>query len=257
MKRGLFIFVLCVFAAAPALADLGDVTRISLQTTTWTFYGETGGGEFHATVIGLPLDDVGPVGLTWETFCMERSEHVGGGTNNYYGVLNTAAVQGGSGGGVLGENPIYGDPDGQPSPNTGDPLDPMTAYLYAQFATGVLSNYDFGGTVVEHKADAAALQNVFWKIEEEITSALTGQALAWYNEAVEATTLGADDKITWDGIGNVRLLNLYTGYDANLNKVSGKAQDMLVMVNAPIPGAVLLGLLGLGAAGARLRRRSA
>jgi hypothetical protein len=246
MKKVLFTIALCALVAAPALADLGDVTKISLQTTTWTYYGGTGGGEFHATVIGLPLADVGPINSTWETFCLEENETVGSGTHNYFGVVNTAAVKGGdnpSMGSVAGGNPIYGDPLGQQS--VGDPLDARTAYLFTKFSQGTLLNYDFAGPTAARKADAAALQDAIWKIEQEITKTLTGQALAWYNEATTAVASGA-----WQGIGDVRVLNLYTGYTANT--VSGAAQDVLVMV--PVPAAVLLGFLGLGAAGIKLRR---
>ena len=256
MKKAVLAIAIGAFVAAPGLADLGDVTKISLQTTTWTYYSGTGGGEFHAQVIGLPISDVGPINTTWEAFCLERNESVGTGTNNYYAVVNTAAVRGGgnASGTISGGNPIFGDPQGQPSPNEGDPLDPKTAYLYNQFANGTLSSYDFAGPTAARKADAAALQNVIWKIEEEITGSLTGQALAWYDEAVEATTLGQDQRITWRGLGDVRVLNLYTGYNASTDTVSGPAQDQLVNVKAPVPGAVLLGFLGLSAAGLKLRR---
>jgi hypothetical protein len=249
MKKLIFITVVCAFVSAPVFADLGDVTRISLQTTTWPYYGNTGGGEFHAQVIALPIASVPS---KWETFCMEEFETVGSGTNNYYGVLNTSAVLGSntSTGSIVGGNPIFGDPLGQNNiggVGYGDPLDPKTAYLYTKFATGTLLNYNYGGTTAERKADAAALQSAIWYIEQEFNTIAAGQATTWYNEAVGAVASGA-----WSGIGNVRVLNLYTGYNSLSNTVSGSAQDILVMV--PVPATVLLGLLGLGLGGWKLRK---
>jgi hypothetical protein len=244
MKKIIFITVVCAFVSAPVFADLGDVTRISLQTTTWPYYGNTGGGEFHAQVLFMPIAEVPSA---WETFCMEDFEYVGSGTNNYYGILNTSAVVGSNDatGSIDGGNPIYGLPLGQSGADWGDPLDPKTAYLYTKFATGTLTGYDYGGPQVVRQADAAALQSAIWYIEQEFNTIAAGQATAWYNEAVDAVASGA-----WSGIGNVRVLNLYTGYTNNT--VSGSAQDILVMV--PIPATVLLGLLGLGLGGWKLRK---
>lgn len=260
MKQLIFVSVICVFLAAPALADMGDVIRIDLTTTSWP-YQAGNGGEFHGTILdddpdGNPLT-IGPFtipnGYQWETFCMEYVEHVSGGSPDYWGVVNTAAVlgggsSGGTNGSVLGGNPLYG---GVETENYGDPLDPMTAYLYTQFATGQLSNYDFDNSSNQRKSDAGQLQNAVWYIEEEIIGPLVSGSKAedWYNEALEATTLGIDGEI-WSGIGNVRVLNLYGTYSGGV--VGTVHQDVLIYV--PVPAAVILGLLGLGAAGIKLRK---
>ena len=127
---------------------------------------------------------------------------------------------------------------GGPQP---DDLDPRTAYLYTQFATGNLSNYDYDELSTppgdDRDTDAQQLQLAIWKIEQEITAALTGKALTWYNEAVTAG---------WTDIGNVRILNLYD------TSVPEPRQDMLYYV--PVPAAVLLGILGLSVAGIKLRK---
>ena len=101
---------------------------------------------------------------------------------------------------------------------------------------------------------AEQLQKAIWYIEEEIgltevggvltqtQSAATAlgsgsKALAWYNEAAGKG---------WTDIGNVRVLNLYH------NSIREDFQSQLYLV--PVPGAVLLGFLGLSAAGLKLRK---
>jgi hypothetical protein len=127
----------------------------------------------------------------------------------------------------------------------GDPLDPMTAYLFTRYSQETLSNYRFNGTVSQRKYDANQLQKAIWSIEQEYAlKATDAKAQAWVTEAQNAG---------WNDIGHVRVLNLYGNYSASTNTVSGFRQDVLVKM--PVPGAMLLGMLGLGTAGARLRRR--
>jgi hypothetical protein len=192
--------------------------KVSLKNGT---YGTTNGGEFIITVLEDPIG-IYPKNATFVSFCLETNEYINY-TNEYYVTINTGAVQGGSGGSG-GYNP--------------DPLSPMTAYLYSLWIDGGITHDD------SHAND---LQKAIWYIEGEtlgVNNSLVTQASAavapggsWYN-------------LWGDTIGDIRVMNLWT--DKDCNGYYGYAQDQLVRV--PVPGAVLLGLLGLGVAGLKLRK---
>ena len=245
--------VLCL-SAAPAMADINSGYSVVSRTDGYYVLPGFGGGEFTLSTATLStsayssltknqgtIEDYTASGLTvdmttsFQTFCVETNEFIS--PTHYieqtivnWTSPNSYAVAGGVGGA---------------GPN-GDPLDPRTAYLYTQFATGNLSNYDyddeFGITPGDDRdTDAQQLQYAIWKIEEEITATLADKALAWFTEADNAVTTEA-----WTGIGNVRVLNLVDNTDPT------PRQDMLYLV--PVPGAVLLGILGLSVAGIKLRK---
>ena len=222
--------VLCILLLLTALAGVaaGD-PMLTINRVSGYYSGD--GGAF--TIVSAALSnaeyspspektkDIGTTG-SFQSFCIEQTEHVTI-PGNYYFTLDTCAVQGGAGGG---------------SP---DPLGYATAWLYTQFATGVLSGYNYGA---ERTTSAAALQNAIWYLEDEIAP-VSGQANTWVIAANAAVSSG-----DWGNtIGDVRILNLYK-YDSEGNKVDCQSQLYLV----PVPGAVLLGMLGLGAAGMKLRR---
>ena len=210
-------------------------------------FGANPGGEFKATTFaGATLAPTGAnvldAGSKFQTFCVEYTENISFGPTYSWG-LNTGAIGGGVSGGGQNLVPFGGT-------GVGDPLGSMTAYVYSRFWNGVLTNYSY--TSATRASDATELQKLIWYLEGEITTVpavIGSKALAWYNQAVEATTPGTDNAITWGGIGNVRVLNLSDG--------SGlKSQDQLVMV-VPTPTAVIAGssLLGCFALAQVVRRR--
>jgi hypothetical protein len=215
-----------LFATLPASADTiaGVVTA---QRVSGHYAGV--GGEFtlNPTLLSnsaYSSEASGKGGAGWEgsfqTFCVEYDEFILP-PNTLNAILSTTFLDGTEGSKAL---------LGGANTNSGDNLDAMTAYLYTRFATGTLDDIGYVYTPGSGRnASAQALQNTIWKIEQEITSALTGLAQTLYDNAWEATHLGADNQITWSGIGNVRILNLY-------NPANGaNSQDQLYLTAAPVP----------------------
>ncbi len=104
----------------------------------------------------------------------------------------------------------------------GDPLDAQSKRIY---------NY-WLDTLSHTAANADDVQNAIWFQEGE------GGSSNYLNG------IAGDDT-------SVMVMNVWR-YKTNAGGYGGYAQDMIVRV--PVPGAVLLGLLGLGAAGLKLRR---
>jgi hypothetical protein len=127
---------------------------------------------------------------------------------------------------VVNTDAIYGNGGGDGS---SDPLDPRSAWLYDQWLTGGLTN---SHTMARDIAWA------IWDIEGEWTLGAGSE----YDGA--KGLIGQADDAGWTSIHDIRVLNLWTG--------TTDMQDVLVKV--PVPAAVLLGMLGLGAAGMKLRK---
>jgi hypothetical protein len=206
---------ICAWGAVWACGAATASADLTITISAADSYGFEG-GEYNLTHTGLGFT---PVGLNssnpFESFCVERDELLSFDTVNY-AALNTAAVEGGTGGG---------------SP---DPLDPKTAYLYSAFVTGTLPLYVYdvsdGGALRSSAADD--LQLVMWYIEEESPISWTPGDLSRRDIWYQLATANAGGSI-----GNVRVLNMYR--DAQGTEL---VQDLLVMLPEPSS----LGLLLLG-----------
>lgn len=266
-KLSIVVCLLCLFVTVPALADpmVGNGPGYDGGQVHWdrvSDYYQGRGGEFTIysdtswgsrglllSNSAYDLDTKGQDGNleSFQTFCLEAGEFVNQPMNIWVSESSTTiSYVYGSGshawwGGVAG---------------VGDDLDYETAWLYTQFATGNLFGYDFdssGGYASLTRAQTgSALQRLIWNIEGEDG----GIGVASGSSFMDVTLTGDQAKLIgewqtlfdrsgWSGIGNVRVLQMKTTCD-------GRAQDQLFLV--PVPGAILLGMIGLSAAGLKLRR---
>jgi hypothetical protein len=162
--------------------------------------------------------------LGFETFCLELHEPLS----------SISIVQ------KIQQNAVYGGVG-----PAGDPISLGTAWLYYNFAKGLLSDYDYtpgAGRV----ADAMTFQYAIWELENEVTLTSTQIAANKFLQDV-ITQFGSLVNAQQDNNG------LYHVAAMNLLKPDGsRAQDMLILV--PDGGTTVI-LLGLALGGLVFARR--
>ncbi len=268
MKKAICILILSAFLAAPTYADMTswangegyDVGTAHIDRTSGYYLTTYGGGEFTLsdnTAGSFSLTNYGYADVakgvdgdseSFQTFCVETAEYTANPLEVWFSNASaeTPTVAG------SGSHAWVGGTGG------GDSLDSTTAYLYTQFAKGTLSNYRYTDTAPDgnRAADARQLQRAIWSIEEGLILKTDGsdkKAKAWVAEATTAVASGGSWYNTWgdNSIGNVRILQMYY-YNPDKGKYYEVKQDQLYLI--PVPAAALLGFLGLGAAGLKLRK---
>jgi len=260
MRRVVLITVMCAFVATPVLADFsGHGLGYDGGTANWDRKGgyyAGQGGEFTIWGSGLDLSNSAYADTTsglavggtiksesFQSFCIEVSERIYEPMEIWVSEENAAGTG-------------FGTHAWEGGTGSGDDLNAETAYLYTQFATGNLSGYAYTGTVggLDRSETAGALQRLIWSIE--------GEGGSNFSEPYYGITLNDDQRDLiddweeafvgsgWTGIGDVRVLQTYQKIGDECYYVL--KQDQLYLT--PVPGAVLLGMIGLGVAGLKLRK---
>jgi hypothetical protein len=234
MKKIVIIAVVSVFLATPVLADM------SLTVLDHGYGGTSlGGGEFNVKV-ATGSDNIGSyvAGSTFGTFCLEIPEHIAYGSTYHVEPLTLLAIKGGAGATTQ-------------SGVTFDEIEIGTMRLY---------NNWIANSTIKSSTLANQTQYAIWYLESEISSSVAGtDAVALANAAQAGSVLNGKD---WGDVSsaNVKVMNLMSGLTAGVYTVWN--QSLLVndstdpgnSTKVPVPGAVLLGFLGLSAAGVKLRK---
>jgi hypothetical protein len=215
-KSIIIALAICAAGISPAFAN----PQVNMAT-----YNAGAGGNYRANpnaelewVLGNYVAGKSTDGTWFGTFCIEKNEYFSNG-GLYDIAFNDRAIAG-----------------GVSSPTAGfDIISQGTAFLYTQFATGMLSASYYGSST-----NAAALQDLIWWLEGEQGSSGAGT----YNSLLQAQ-FGAnwmvDAKADYTGSA-VKVMNLTS------NTGRTKNQDQLVYVGVPDGGTTVM-LLGLGLIG--------
>jgi hypothetical protein len=200
--------------------------------------GNNPGGAFNGSVVSGAS---GSWNNSFESFCLEYNENISFGTNyKVGGVTNHTVNAPGAYGTYSGSEPGH--------TSTKDPISASTAWLFTQFYTTHLSNTAIWGNANQTTKNTA-LQQAIWSLEGESFGSMSSLATSYKNLANAAVSSNA-----WSGIGNVRVLNLYS--KDNQGNYTRHAQDQLYMVaSVPEPETYALLLAGLALVGGVARRR--
>jgi hypothetical protein len=214
------IFVLAAVVSLIAVAKLG-ATTVTIDRVSGYFSGQ--GGEFNVSgIIGQGYASSALVGSGFETFCIEESQVVTI-PGTYNAIVNP-----------YGDSVPGGVNLGSPGPDGGDPISIGTAYLYYNFAKGILAGYNYTPGA-GRSASAGALQNAFWYLENEITLTSAQIAANSFLTLVSGLYGSSGEFANANGAFGVGALN-------NYNLDGSHAQDMLVLPDGGYT-VILLGMM--------------
>jgi hypothetical protein len=236
MKKIIFITVVCAFVTGTAMADLGTITvKYNGMTYGEADYAYGGGLNNSYGYSGLlsftPLSGTG-MGNNWLStnplyaFCIELPQSISGGGTYTYSVLDLADAP-------LPAVPASGVPMGSAKAD-------YIRELWAEHYADVVNN-----------VTAAAFQLAIWEIVYENSG--TWDVTAWDGTQDSFKVTGYLSGV--DTLANSWLAGVADvgGSMANLYALSSNSyQDIIVEV--PVPAAFILGMLGLSAAGIKLRK---
>jgi hypothetical protein len=266
MSRSLVaaLAVLSVMAAAEvALAD----GYVKIYDPGLAYRENWSGGEFavvHQAYKGgyvgeydsAPVDNHSS-NTSFASFCLEANEYLNFETE-YYGVLTTRAVQGGS---APGSTYLYAL-DGTPFVMgthllSADPISNETKDLYYLFRTGRLYGFDYtvADAVNDRPADSKALQQAIWAYEGESGGSTSSEFYSYASSNISLTDAQRNQVMVlslWSGKPDEKWGSITLDDGTVLTHwfdVSNLTwrQDQLTLV--PLPAAVLAGFGLLGGVG--------
>ena len=218
--------LLCTGAIAGAFwVNQALATQVTMETFSSGVSGNYRADPSNdfAWVLGDYVNGKTTDGTWFGTFCVETDEFFSPGSTYDVGLSYQAF-----GGGF--------------NSNTGDTLSKGTAFLYSQFARGILSGFTYNNS-----ASATNLQNMIWWLEDENVPDQSANPFA----GLLTTQFGslANAKLDVDSSGSgygVMVMNLTSDHGRILN------QDQLVYVP---DGGLTIALLGMGLLSLSLIRR--
>lgn len=255
MKKTIFFTLLCVFTAPVAMADLLVVETGGNPWTGVTVYsalGYKGGvyaGVYQLTVTG---SDSGAPGVTGavDAFCIDIADFAPTSSVNY-------TVK------SLSESPdaVAGEMGEVRAKYLAKLLD--TYWTDWSDSGNSFSSTGIDGTYTKVEV-AAALQLAVWEVVDEFNTGAGVESItptAWTVNSVTDRQFSAscsDTNVIALANGMLGYIDNFTveqlvGLGSYVALAGGDYQDYVVRV--PVPAAALLGMLGLSAAGLRLRRR--
>jgi hypothetical protein len=218
MRRMIFVAVVCAFVAVPAFADIYNVG----STSQVRYTGVSGGtinisGTWHTGGVYAGSYNLVVDGVSMQSFCIDLQDN-----------STTATV-------TYGVRALANAPDTTFGPMGAAKATALAELLYENWVPG-MSN-----------AALLSLQVAVWEVVADGPGNLNLAAGSFI-----ASNAGAAAYLATIN-GGFAPTSLFVGLSSPIVD-GGSPQYQDYVVRVPLPGALLLGFLGLGAAGLRLRR---